>query len=161
MSALRVSVGHSHVESRCCVAHTRRMERDEDVVQREVRGGGGDPQCPEHALDPPPQVPCRLELGPQNRCGGVGGEAARQVVDDRRAEGHGQQQPSNDPRNNQHNRGTPAAVRVAQGYAMLARESGGVIDWSPQHAAHTHRACGNPPCQGTIAGGDPLQRAPR
>ena len=31
------------------------------------------------------------------------GNAATQVVDDRRAEVHGQQKPSNDPRNNQHN----------------------------------------------------------
>ena len=35
------------------------------------------------------------------------GNAARQVVDGRRAEVHGQQKPSNDPRNNQYNRGTP------------------------------------------------------
>ena len=36
------------------------------------------------------------------------GNAARQVVDDRRAaEVHGQQKPSNDPRNNQHSPGTP------------------------------------------------------
>ena len=33
--------------------------------------------------------------------------AATQVVDDRRPEVHGQQKPSNDPRNNQHNLGTP------------------------------------------------------
>ena len=36
------------------------------------------------------------------------GNAARQVVDDpRAAEVRGQQKPSNDPRNNQHNPGTP------------------------------------------------------
>ena len=35
------------------------------------------------------------------------GNTARQVVDERRAEVHEQQKPSNDPRNNQHNIGTP------------------------------------------------------
>ena len=36
------------------------------------------------------------------------GNAAKQVVDDRReVEVRGQQKPSNDPRNNQHNLGTP------------------------------------------------------
>ena len=32
---------------------------------------------------------------------------ARQVADNRRAEVYGQQKPSNDPRNNHHNRSTP------------------------------------------------------
>ena len=35
------------------------------------------------------------------------GTAARQVVDDRRAEVRGQRKLSNNPRNNQHNRSTP------------------------------------------------------
>ena len=35
------------------------------------------------------------------------GNAARQVVDDRRAEVRGQRKPSNDPRSNQHNLGAP------------------------------------------------------
>ena len=35
------------------------------------------------------------------------GNAARQVVDERRTEVRGQQKQSNDPRNNQHNLGTP------------------------------------------------------
>ena len=35
------------------------------------------------------------------------GNTATLVVDDRRAEVHGQQKPSNDPRNKQDNRGTP------------------------------------------------------
>ena len=37
------------------------------------------------------------------------GNAARHVVDDRRAEVRGQQKPSSDPRNNQHNPSTPTA----------------------------------------------------
>ena len=34
-------------------------------------------------------------------------QCLNKMQDDRRAEVHGQQKPSNDPRNNQHNLGTP------------------------------------------------------
>ena len=44
------------------------------------------------------------------------GNAARQVVDDRREEGSGQQKPSNDPRNNHHN------PRYANYWAPLTRK---------------------------------------
>ena len=52
---------------------------------------------------------CSIPAGGRSRAPGphAYGNAATQVVDDRRAEVRGQQKPSNAPRNTQHNRGTP------------------------------------------------------